>query len=75
MDAYTQLLNYLAGPAIVGLITWVFFIQRELNDLKIHIANSYLKTTAVDDIRTDIKDLSKVVYEIAGKLGVPLRKE
>jgi hypothetical protein len=75
MDAYNQLLNYLAGPAIVGLITWVFFLQHDLNDFKIQVANTYLKNTAVDDIRADIKELSKVVYEIAGKLGVPIRKE
>ena len=77
MDSYTpyvQLLLALAGPAIVGLVTAVIFLFRELNALKLHIAENYAKQATLVDIQQKVSDTRDIVMEIASKVGVQVRK-
>jgi hypothetical protein len=62
-DEYTKLLYVLAGAAVIGFVGWVTV---SIIDLKI-------KTSSIQEVRNDLKHLTGVVYEIAGKLGIPLR--
>lgn len=74
MDAYTQLLVYLAGPAIVGLVTSVIFLYKEISALKLHIAENYAKQTTLTDIQEKVSDTRDIVVELAAKLGVIVRR-
>lgn len=74
MDAYTQLLIYLAGPAIVGLVTAVIFLYKDINALRLHIAENYAKQATLTDIQEKVSDTRDIVLEIASKVGVTVRK-
>lgn len=79
MDQYTQLLYGLASLAIAGFVSWTIYhitkVKGDIKDLELRIAKEYVKNEAVDEFRKDLKTLTAVVYEIAGKLNVPVRRE
>lgn len=74
MDSYQQLLLYLAGPAIVGLVTAVVFLWREFASYKLHIAENYVKKGDLEEMKRDVRDMKSVVYEIAAKVGVTIQR-
>lgn len=63
-DEYTKLLYGLAGIAVAGFVGWTVV---SIIDLKI-------KTSTLQEVKADLRHLTGVVYEIAGKLGVPIRR-
>lgn len=65
MDEYTKLLYALAGAGVIAFVGWTIV---SIIDLKI-------RTSVVQEVKTDLKHLTGVVYEIAGKLGIPVRRE
>lgn len=66
-------------PFLVAFAVWVVMsINRnkiELTQLKLHVAENYTKNEAMKDVFNELKRLSRVVYEIAGKLNVPIRND
>lgn len=74
MDEYTKLLVYLSGPAIVGLVTAVVALWREISELKLHISEHYVKQTTLQDIQDKVSDTRELVIAIAAKVGVPVSK-
>jgi hypothetical protein len=75
-DQYTQLLYGLAGVGIAGFIGWairsITSLNASIKDLELRIAKEYVKNSAVDDFKLDLKEITKVVYGIAGKLNVSI---
>lgn len=71
---YLNLLVYLAGPAIVGLVTAVVFLWRDLTNLKIHVAENYVKQKALGDLQKDTEEMKSIMYQIAAKVGVPIHR-
>lgn len=65
MDEYTKLLYGLAGIAVAGFVGWTVV---SIIDLKI-------KTSVLQEVKSDLRHLTGVVYEIAGKLGIPIRRD
>lgn len=65
LDEYTKLVYSLAGTGVVAFVGWTIY---SIIDLKI-------RTSVVQEVRKDLKHLTGVVYEIAGKLGVPIRRD
>jgi len=66
-------------PFLVAFAVWVVMsINRnkvELGQLKLHMAENYAKNAAMDKVFSELQRLSRVVYEIAGKLNVPIRND
>ena len=62
-------------PAVLGLVGWVWTLWQSHHALKIKVAEEYPKTQALNDIKSDIKELRDVVYRIALKMDVPVFSE
>jgi len=72
LTPYTQLLIYLAGPAIIGLVTALIYLWREFTAYKLYIAENYVKQEAIHGIQRDMREMKGVLYQIAAKVGVPI---
>jgi hypothetical protein len=69
---YIQLLLYLAGPAILGVIAGVLYIWRDFTAYKLYIAENYVKQEAINSIQRDMREMKSVLYQIAAKVGVTI---
>lgn len=72
MDTYVQLLLYLAPLAIVALITWVWLLWISHYKHKLYVAENYVKKEATDEIKKELQLLTKMLWRIAGKIGIPV---
>lgn len=70
MENYVQLLIYLAGPAIIGIVSAIIAQYREFYQFKLHVAENYLKKSDIEELKMDSKEMKKMIYQIAGKVGV-----
>lgn len=72
MDEYTKLLYSLAGVAIVSFVGWVIV---SIMNLKGDVKGLVSKGNDIKEMKEDLKTLTLLVYEIAGKLGIPIRRD
>lgn len=72
MDEYTKLLYGLASIAIVGYVSWSIV---SIIGLKIEVARLKTKDDDIAEMKKDIKTLTLIMYEVAGKVGVPIRRD
>lgn len=79
MDQYTQLLYGLAAVAIIGFVGWtiksIIGLKGDVKDLELRNTREYVRNADLKELKDDLRALSVVVYEIAGKLGVPVRRD
>lgn len=77
MDFLTHLGEYLTGVAIVGLIGWVWALWRSHMNFKVHIAETYVRHTEIEDVKESVKavdakldravvELTKTLQEVLG---------
>lgn len=71
----SQLLTYLIGAAVVGLVTTVTRLWREHNDLKLKLSEYYLKKDELNEIKDEVREIRDVVFRIALKMDVPVFSE
>ncbi|GAB2619800.1 hypothetical protein [Novilysobacter erysipheiresistens] len=62
----------LLGAAVVGLVAWVWSLWRSHNDLKLKVAEEYVRTANLAEFRGEIHSLRDLVYRIALKMEVPV---
>lgn len=74
LEAYVQLLVYLAGPAVIALITVVVYIWRDFTSYKLYVAENYVKQQVLREMQNDMKEMKNVLYQIAAKVGVSINK-
>lgn len=74
-DAYVQLLIYLAAPLILLLIGGVIALWKDVQNHKLHVSENYTKKTDIDKVKEDTDEMKKLMYAIAGKVGVAFSKE
>lgn len=72
MDEYTKLLYGLASIAIVGYVSWSTVA---IISLRIKVALLELKQDDIKEMKDDIKTLTSIVWEIAAKLNIPIRRD
>jgi hypothetical protein len=76
MDAaILQLIVYLLGAAIVGLVGWVWLLWRDHHSLKVKVAEEYVRNWHLEEFRKEIHALRDVVYRIAVRMEVPVFTE
>jgi hypothetical protein len=74
MEAHiASILVYLIGAAVVGLVAWVASLSKSHAAHKLHVAENYIKKDGIQELQQDVKNLSNLMHEIAGKLGVTFR--
>ena len=71
-DEYSKLLYVLAGIGIAGYVGWSI---NAIINLKIRVSTLESKSDDIREMKDDIKKINSVVWEIAGKLGVPIRRD
>lgn len=76
MNEYLTLLQYLVGPAILGLVAWVYSIQRSHEAHRLHVAESYVRhpeltkmETVMSEIQHQLAEILKTVHELKGAAG------
>lgn len=76
MNEYLTLLQYLVGPAILGVIGWVYSIQRSLEAHKLHVAENYVRHPELNklevlmaDVQKQLGEILKTVHELKGAAG------
>jgi len=78
-DTFTTFVIGLAGVGVAGFVAWTIAMvirsRSELAAFKLHVSEMYLKKDDIAELKDDVKQFSRVLYEIAGKLGIPTRKD
>ena len=83
---FTGFIIVLAGSFVSGFVAWtvkqiisnkndVSSIRLKLSDLQLHVAEHYPKKDDLKELKAEVQGIARIIYEIAGKLGVPIRKE
>ena len=75
VNGLQDLIVYLSGAAIVGLVAGFVALSRELSSYKTHVAETYVKAGTLDEIKHDVRQLRDAVFQIANKLEVPIFSE
>lgn len=71
----TQVITYLVGAAVVGLVVAVTSLWREFTAYQRHVAETYVNAKGVDKVEKDIRELRDAIFMIAAKLEVPIFSE
>lgn len=79
MDSYAVLVLTLSGVFIAGFVGWtvknVMESKRELAAFQLYVAENYIKKDTIAEFKNELRVMSALMYEIAGKIGVPVRRE
>lgn len=71
----SQILVYLIGVAIVGLVAALAKLWHDFYAHKLHVAEQYMNSQDAEEIKQDLRALRDVVYRVANKLEVPVFSE
>lgn len=71
----SQVIVYLIGAAIVGIVVALITLWREFAAHKLHVAEVYMNSHDVDEIKRDLRELRDIVWKIAAKMEVPTFSE
>jgi len=78
-DTFTTFVIGLASVGVAGFVGWTIAsfirVKSDLNDFKVHVAENYTKNAALENLSEEVRHLGRIIYEIAGKLGVSVRKD
>lgn len=78
-DNFTTFVIGLAGIGVAGFVAWtigmVIRIRADVSSLRLHVAENYMKKDGLEEMKRDVRELSHVIFTIAGKLGISVRKE
>lgn len=72
MDEYSKLLYALAGVGVSGFVGWTV---NSISNLKLKVRELEIRGDDVAEMKNDLKILTSLVWEIAGKLGIPIRRD
>lgn len=70
-----DIIVYLVGAAVVGLVAAVGKLWHDFNTHRLHVAESYMANSDVDEIKQELRALRDVVYRVALKMEVPVFTE
>lgn len=68
------LLNIATGiliPMVIAVGGWLAKLARDLNNLRVHVAENYVSQKFMEPIRQDVEYLKKMLVRVADKLHVP----
>lgn len=79
MDSFPPFVIGIFGAAVIGFVSWtigsVIKGRDELHKLELKMQDDYVRKDAFAEFRREFKQLSTLMYEIAGKLGIPVRRD
>lgn len=78
IETIRWLIGILVTPSL-GFFVWLVIrvntLKNELDAMKLHVAEEYVRQDVSEKIFKKLDTLSAVVYEIAGKLQIPVTRE
>ncbi len=78
-DNFTTFVIGLAGIGVAGFVAWtigmIIRVRTDVSSLRLYVAENFMKKDDIAEIKRDVRELSHVIFEIAGKLGIPTRKD
>jgi hypothetical protein len=78
-DSFTTFVISLAGVGVAGFVAWtigmIIRVRTDTAALRLHMAENFMKKDDINELKKDVRELSHVIFEIAGKLGIPTRKD
>lgn len=69
------IIQNLTCSAVVGLVVWVWTLWRDYQAFKLKVAEEYLKTSALKEVKDEIHQLRNLMGQIALKLDIPIFTE
>lgn len=79
VDTFPPFVIGIAGAAVVGFVAWtigsIIKGRDDLHKLELRVTLNYVEKDAFNEFRHELKQLGGLMYEIAGKLGIPIRRE
>lgn len=78
VDTFPPFVIGIFGSAVVGFVAWtigsVIKVRDELHKLELSTSQNYVKVDAFIEFRREFRELSELMHEIAGKLGISVRR-
>lgn len=79
METFPAFVIGLAAVGVAGFVGWTLRAVGKLKDdvhhLERQVNREFVKRDAFDELRHEVRKMSNLMIEIAGKLGVPVRLE
>lgn len=79
MDSFPPFVVGIFGTAVVGFVAWtigsIIKGRDELHKLELKVEDKYVQKDSFSEFRKEFRQLSALMYEIAGKLGIPVRRD
>lgn len=79
VDQYTNLLYGLAGTGIAGFVAYVVSqlskVKDRLHQIEIEMRDKFVTNAALTDVEAKVDRALEILFELCGKLGVPVRRD
>lgn len=79
MDTFSPFVLGIAGMGVFGFVAWtvgaVITNKTDLHKLELKVTHDYVRKDSFDEFRKEFRAMSSLMFEIAGKLGIPVRRE
>ena len=79
IDQYSNLLYGLAGVGVAGFVAYVVSQVAKLKDkihqIEIEMRDKYASIEDTDALERKLDKSLEILYEICGKLGIPIRRD
>ena len=78
-DQYTNLLYGLAGVGIAGFVTYVVSqlskMKDRLHQIEIEMRDKFVMSSDLTAVEVKVDRALEILFELCGKLGVPVRRD
>lgn len=78
-DQYTNLLYGLAGVGVAGFVTYVVNqlakMKDRLHQIEIEMRDKFVMSSDLTAVEVKVDRALEILFELCGKLGVPVRRD
>lgn len=79
VDQYTNLLYGLAGTGVAGFVAYVISqlakMKDRLHQIEIEMRDKFVTSSDLAPVEAKVDRALEILFELCGKLGVPVRRE
>lgn len=79
VDQYTNLLYGLAGTGVAGFVAYVISqfskLKERLHQIEIEMRDKFVTSSDLAPVEAKVDRALEILFELCGKLGVPVRRD